>query len=124
MCVIVASLWTVMMLFYCLNYGTLYWTAFLGIVPIVIIFAIPSMLDKLYVSERGIKITRYGKERHDFAWEDVTVTILRKMRGRKILEYVEFRQKEGAFKLEMYLSVALKSDLDENYKGAIPYISK
>ncbi len=121
--VTVSLIWFVFMGGYCIKAGVLYWTFFLFLIPVALIFAIPKMLEKLVVSDTGVKITKFNKIKRLFKWEELDVNIVRKIRGRRVLEYLLIKEKDGEYKLETFYSKALQDIFANFYHETIPYIN-
>ena len=121
--VTVSLIWFVFMGGYSIKAGVLYWTFFLFLIPVALIFAIPKMLEKLVVSDTGIKITKFNKIKRLFKWEELDVNIVRKIRGRRVLEYILIKEKDGEYKLETFYSKALQDIFANFYHETIPYIN-
>lgn len=121
--IIVASIWFVFMGGYCIKAGVLYWTLFLFLIPVALIFLIPKLLDKLVVSVDGMQIMKFNKIKREFKWEELDINIVRKMRGRRVLEYLLIKEKAGEYKLETFYSTALQNLLTSVYHETIPYVN-
>ena len=121
--IIVASIWFVFMGAYCIKAGAFYWTFFLFLIPVALIFILPKMLDRLEVSSDGMKIVKFKKVKREFKWEELDVSIVRKFRGRRVLEYLLIKQKTGEYKLETFYSSALQAMITGVYKETIPYVN-